>query len=83
MLRGKEAAAANRFGFRGLWKSREVKLRTTVMTTAAYYRMKAKEFFERALTAPNASEEAIWRERAREFLETAISLGADEQYRHG
>jgi hypothetical protein len=46
------------------------------MPDAAYYRMKAKECFDHALNAPDKAESQQWRERGREFGETAMAVDA-------
>jgi hypothetical protein len=47
------------------------------MPDAAYYRMKAKECFDHALSAANKAEAERWRERGREYGELAIAVDAE------
>jgi hypothetical protein len=47
------------------------------MTTAEYYRMKAKECFDHALSASDKAEAQKWRERGREYGGLAIALDAE------
>jgi hypothetical protein len=47
------------------------------MPDAAYYRMKAKECFDHALSAEDKAEATRWQERGREYGELAIAMDAE------
>jgi hypothetical protein len=49
------------------------------MATAAYYRMKAQECFERATKSRSANAATLWRQRGREYSELAV----DAESRNG
>jgi hypothetical protein len=50
---------------------------TAKMATATYYRMKARDCFDKALAADNQHDRTIWQQQGREFAELAISLDAE------
>ena len=47
------------------------------MPTANYYRMKAKECFDRALSAKRSSEVKKWQQRGHEYSEMALAIDAE------
>ena len=46
------------------------------MPDATYYRMKAKECFDNALSAAQSSEREKWQQRGREYSDMAIAMDA-------
>jgi hypothetical protein len=47
------------------------------MPDAAYYRMKAKECFDRALETTSPKARANWQQRGREYGELAVATDAE------
>jgi hypothetical protein len=47
------------------------------MATAAYFRMKARDCFDKATAADNQQDRMKWQQRGREFAEKAIAKDAE------
>lgn len=46
------------------------------MTNASHYRKLARECFDKALSATNATDRIKWQQRGREYSELAIAMDA-------